>query len=127
MADSAGSEGLKVVLVGHCGPDSHLLRRAVADAVPGATIAMNTEEKGLWNSAAHLLLVNRVLDGWYADDSGVRLIAEAKKRGVPALLISNYADAQAAAEAAGAAPGFGKSEARTEKATRAIRGALKLD
>jgi hypothetical protein len=123
----ADAEGLKVILVGHCGPDSHLLKRAVADAVPGATVAMNAEEKSLWNSAAHLLLVNRVLDGWYADDSGLRLIAEAKERGVPALLISNYADAQAASVAAGGAPGFGKREARTDKATRAIRGALKLD
>lgn len=121
------SDGLKVVLVGHCGPDSHLLKRAVADAVQGAAIVMNTEEKSLWNSSANLLLINRVLDGWYSDDSGLRLIAEAKKRGVPALLISNYPEAQAAAVAAGGAPGFGKSEARTDKATRAIRGALKLD
>lgn len=127
MADAARSDGLKVVLVGHCGPDSHLLKRAVADAVPEAKVVMNTEEKSLWSGLADLLLINRVLDGWYTDGSGLRLIAEAKERGVPALLISNYPEAQAASVAAGGAPGFGKSEARTDKATRAIRGALKLD
>lgn len=122
MADSK-----TVVLVGHCGPDSFLLVNAVRTAVPGAQIVKNTEEQSLWGGPADLLLVNRVLDGWYQDDQGLRVIREAASRGVPAMLISNYADAQAAAVAAGACPGFGKSEARSEKASRAIRGGLGME
>lgn len=117
----------RVVLVGHCGPDASMLTRAVRDAVPGVSVGLNTEEAKLWESVADLLLINRVLDGWYTDESGLRLIAEAAARGVPAMLISNYADAQAAAVAAGGKPGFGKTEVRSEKASRAIRGALGLD
>jgi hypothetical protein len=118
---------MTVVLVGHCGPDTHMLTRTVREAAPGAVVRSNTEEKNLWDSPAHLMLVNRVLDGWYDDASGLRLVAEAASRGVPAMLISNYADAQEAAVAAGGRPGFGKGEARSEKATRAIRGALGLE
>lgn len=113
-----------VVLVGHCGPDSALLVGAVRTAVPGARIIKNKNESDLWADGADLLLVNRVLDGRYGDGEGLRLIREAVSRGVPAMLISNYADAQAAAEAAGAVPGFGKAEARSDKASRAIRGGL---
>lgn len=119
--------GTRVVLVGHCGPDAFMLRRAVEQAVPGSVVEANTEEKALWASPADLLLVNRVLDGWYEDESGLRLIGEAARRGVPALLISNYTDAQEAAVAAGGKPGFGKTEVRSEKASRAIRGALGMD
>ncbi len=118
---------VRVLLVGHCGPDASMLTRAVREAVPEASVGMNTEESRLWDSSADLLLVNRALDGWYTDESGLRLIAEAASRGVHAMLISNYADAQAAAVAAGGRPGFGKAEARSEKAARAIRAALGLD
>lgn len=118
------TETVTVMLVGHCGPDSHLLAHAVRSAVPNAKVVNNTDEKDLWETGADLLLVNRVLDGWYEDGRGLRLVEAAASRGVPVMLISNYADAQAAAEAAGACPGFGKSEARSEKATRAVRAAL---
>lgn len=117
----------RVVLVGHCGPDAFMLKRAVAEAAPGAVVESNTEESTLWDRPADLLLVNRVLDGWYNDGSGLRIIEEATARGVRAMLISNYADAQAAAVAAGAAEGFGKSEARSEKARAVIRRALGLE
>ncbi len=120
-------DGKHVVLVGHCGPDSFMLTHAVRSAVPGAHVSLNTEEKHLWESPADLLLVNRVLDGWYEDDSGMRLIRQARERGVPAMLISNFAEAQAEAEQVGASPGFGKSEVRSDKARRAIRSALGLE
>lgn len=117
----------KVVLVGHCGPDSFLLVNAVRSAVPGAEVIKNTEEKDLWDSGAELLLVNRVLDGFYADDKGLRIIGEAAAKGVAAMIISNYDDAQRAAVAAGGVPGFGKTDVRSDKARDAIRSALGLD
>ncbi len=59
-----------------------------------------------------MVLVNRVFD---ADgDSGVDLIRQIKAdealQTTPILLVSNYADAQEEATAAGAVPGFGKAE-----------------
>ncbi|MEM9373833.1 MAG: hypothetical protein AAGA55_09330 [Planctomycetota bacterium] len=120
-------EGKKVALVGHCGPDSFLLVNAVRSAVPGAEVIKNTDEKDLWETGAELLLVNRVLDGFYADDHGLRIIREAVSRGVAAMIISNYEDAQDAAVAAGGRPGFGKTDVRSDKAHDAIRSALGLD
>lgn len=113
-----------IVLAGHCGPDAHMLAAAVRSAAPGARIVMNTDESTLWQANPDLILVNRILDGRYEDEQGLGLIRRAVERGVPAMIISNYADAQAAAVQAGAAPGFGKSEARSDKAASAIRTAL---
>jgi hypothetical protein len=42
------------------------------------------------------------------------------------MLVSNYAEAQAAALAAGAAPGFGKREIGTPKVKELLRSALSL-
>ena len=117
----------KVALVGHCGPDSFLLVNAVRSAVPGVEVIKNTEEKGLWAAGADLLLVNRVLDGFYDDEHGLRIVAEAASKGVAAMVISNYQDAQEAAIAAGGVAGFGKTEVRSDKARLAIRSALGLD
>lgn len=116
-----------VVLVGHCGPDAFMLTHAVRSAAPGARVVVNSDEKELWGSAADLLLVNRVLDGWYEDEEGLRVVREAVGRGVAAMLISNYADAQSEAERAGARPGFGKGQVRSEAAQRAIRSALNIE
>jgi DNA-binding NtrC family response regulator len=55
-----------------------------------------------------LVLVNRVFD---AGGEGLKFIEALKKsgNGVPVMLVSDYADAQAAAVAQGAVMGFGKS------------------
>ena len=75
---------------------------------------------------AALLLVNRVLDGEFPDPGGVELIARTARAGVPAILISNFPDAQAAAQAAGARPGFGKNAMNSEQAGEMIRAAAKI-
>lgn len=126
MSD-AGDTNRKVALVGHCGPDSFLLVHAIRSAVPGVEVIKNTEEKDLWGSGAELLLVNRVLDGFYDDEKGLRIIEEAASKGVPAMIISNYQEAQDAALAAGGVTGFGKTDVRSDKARIAIRTALGLD
>lgn len=114
-----------ILLAGHCGPDAHMLAAAVRSAAPGARIVMNTDESTLWQAQPDLILVNRILDGRYEEEQGLGLIRRAVERGVPVMMISNYADAQAAAVQAGAVPGFGKSEARSDKAAGAIRAALR--
>ena len=71
-----------------------------------------------------LLLVNRMLDGRFEVHEGVELIRRLKNGypGLATMLISNYADSQTAAEAAGARPGFGKGEIGTPKMRDALAG-----
>lgn len=73
-----------------------------------------------------LLLVNRVLDGEFADAGGIELIARVRAAHptVRAILVSNYPDAQYAAVHAGALPGFGKREIGSAKVLELIRNGL---
>lgn len=119
-----------VVLVGHCRPDYFMLKLAVESAAPGVRVeAANSDaELVALDGAADLLLVNRVLDGRFASDRGLELIERAVAGGGPrTMLISNFDDALEAAEAAGAAPGFGKRDMRSERAVSRLRAALDLD
>ena len=59
----------KVVLVGHCGPDSSFLRMAVSSADRGITVSMadDTQElKSALDGGVDLVLLNREL-GWGFD------------------------------------------------------------
>jgi len=113
------------VLVGHCGADSYSIANAVKRAVPEAEIAhaadLATARKHAESGA--ILLVNRVLDTGFGTDSGVELIAAlANREPRPTLaLVSNFVDAQQAAVAAGAQPGFGKSDLGFPKTTELLR------
>ncbi len=121
----------KIVLVGHCGPDSSYLRSAVRSAVPGAQVAAvddETELRQALQTGVDLILFNRELDYGFRQSEGVELIASLKKD-FPAtamMLISNYPEAQAAAEAVGAAPGFGKREIGSPRVKQAMQNALRV-
>lgn len=121
----------RIVLVGHCGPDSFALRSAMQSFVPGAVVesADSQEEAEAAAVSSDLLVINRVLDGDFATPSGVELIRTLALQGVGArlMLVSNFADAQHEAEAAGAVPGFGKRGLYAEDTRRRIREALLLD
>ncbi len=111
------------VLVGHCGPDSYLMKNAVARAVPGATVVLADDAESLRTHlrADAVLLINRVLDDGFDTESGITLIeslAESEPKPVM-ILVSNLADAQQQAVAAGARPGFGKRDIYAER-TKAI-------
>ena len=121
----------KIVLVGHCGPDSYALKHAVSRMAPGSSVVLTMSESELTRElpTADLVLVNRLLDGDYALSQGVDLIAQIASSPDPkpaTMLISNYADAQAEAETAGARPGFGKRDIYTPDATAKVRAALGL-
>lgn len=80
---------------------------------------------------AALLLVNRQLDGSFGvpmgeHGDGVELIRElAASENTPScIVISNFPEAQQAAEEAGALPGFGKKDVRAESAAQSIRAVL---
>lgn len=122
------ADPISAVLVGHCGPDSWMLKSVVGRALPGASVSFVSDHAATVHAAAtaDLLLVNRVLDGSFDDDSGIALIAALRDhpgRRAALMLISNLPDAQAQAEAAGAAPGFGKSNAGSPVAADRLRQA----
>ena len=123
MSDSLAD--VKMVLVGHCGPDSWMLRGAVDRAVPEADLVMVTDQDEL---AAHLhpgrvLLLNRVLDGRFDQEHGHELIDRIVAAGAIPMLVSNFEDAQANAVAAGAHEGFGKTAINEPQTAEVIRAA----
>jgi two-component system chemotaxis response regulator CheY len=104
----------RVLSVGQCNLDHGNISQALrhgfaAEVVPAASAdqALSLLRRDIFD----LVLVNRIFD---ADgDSGLDLIraikADAQLRQVPVMLVSNFADSQEQAVAAGAEPGFGKS------------------
>ena len=119
----------QIALVGHCGPDSYMLRSAVKYAVPGADVHMITDQDALNDlieKGVDLLLVNRMLDGLFDSGAGVELIGSLHRTHpqVRCMLISNYPESQREAEAAGARAGFGKAEVGSPKMKQSLAAAL---
>jgi len=73
-----------------------------------------------------LLLLNREMPYGFEAGLGVDMIPQLRKSypHVKVMLISNYAEAQAAAVAAGALPGFGKREIGSPRVSELLRSAL---
>lgn len=117
----------KIVLVGHCGPDMFMLKSAIGRAADAPIETVN-DAKSLseYLNDKSVLLVNRVLDGSFATNSGIELIAQITKQDNPpiAMLISNYEESQAEAVAVGARQGFGKSDLYDQSTTDALRDAV---
>src|SRR4051812_28312149 len=99
----------RVLSVGQCGFDHGGISRTVRAEFGAEGVSAETAEEAVAavrGSGFALVLVNRLFD---ADGgSGLELIGRLKAEAgeVPVMLVSNFADAQAKAEAAGAAPGF---------------------
>ncbi len=128
-------DGPLVLLVGHCGFDSGGLERAVRSAAPGARVEGVNSRKALEDKLgeASLLLINRQLDGSFGvpmgeHGDGVELVRElsTNEDAPPCIVVSNFPEAQQAAEEAGALPGFGKKDVRAGSAAQSIRYALGL-
>ena len=119
----------RVVLVGHCGPDSSFLRMAVANADRSLQVLSADDQDELnevLKAGADLLLLNRELPYGFDQTMGVEVIRLLCKQfpNTKMMLVSNYPDAQAAAQQAGAMPGFGKREIGSPRVGQVIRDAL---
>jgi DNA-binding NarL/FixJ family response regulator len=120
----------KIALVGHCGPDSSYLRMTVMKAAgTGAQILMAddaSELKDALEQGVDLILFNRELGYGFQDKMGVDAIKRlrATQPNLKTMLVSNYADAQAAAVANGALPGFGKREIGSPRVIEVLKAAL---
>ncbi len=116
----------RVLLVGHCGPDSTYLRMSVKAALGAAEIASaddRTELQAELEKGADLILFNREVGYGFEPSTGVDLIRELKPKypTTRMMLVSNFPEAQAAAVAAGAVPGFGKRELGTPKVKKLLQ------
>ena len=119
----------KVALVGHCGPDSSFLRIVVSRVqrdVQVVAVDDDTDLKRVLDDGVDLLLLNRQLDYGFDEQEGVALIRKLRTAypHVKIMLVSNYPDAQAAAVAEGALPGFGKRDLGSKRIAELIREAL---
>jgi DNA-binding NarL/FixJ family response regulator len=119
----------KIALVGHCGPDSSYLRMTVSRASKDAQILMaddDSEFQQVLDQDPDLILFNRELGYGFQDKMGVDAIKrlKASRPHLKTMLVSNYPDAQAAAVANGALPGFGKREIGSPKVTEVLKAAL---
>lgn len=104
-----------VLDVGQCPPDHHSIRayltRHFDCEVVQAHGPADTQSE-LATRPYDLVLINRKLDADYSDGIEIirRIKAEPATAGVPVMLVTNYAEHQQAAVAAGALYGFGKLE-----------------
>ncbi|HEY1683903.1 MAG TPA: response regulator [Tepidisphaeraceae bacterium] len=118
----------RVLLVGHCGPDSSYLRISVSSALPGGQVSFandDSEFQAALRNPPDLILINRVLDGMFSMESGVELIRFLRKSypQIKTMLVSNYPEAQEEAIAAGALPGFGKRQLGSKEMIKMLREA----
>lgn len=105
----------RVLDVGQCGFDHGALRQLIEGQFAAEVVQAHRCDEALQrlkNEQFDLVLVNRKLDADYSDGlEVVRAIkADRALADTPVMLVSNYPDAQEAAVAAGAEPGFGKLE-----------------
>jgi hypothetical protein len=119
----------KVLLVGHCGPDSSYLRLAVKSAGSGVTILSADDQQELrtaLDGGVDLILFNRELGYGFDEKYGVDVIKylSGNYPTLKMILVSNYSDAQSAAVAAGALPGFGKRELGSQRVVNLLKEAL---
>ncbi len=116
----------RVVLVGHCVPDSFMLKGVIEREVPDAVVVRANSDAELKQHAmgAALLVVNRELDGNFADGKGFSVVQAFAKSGPKTMLISNFPEALAEAEKLGAMPGFGKKTAGAEESAKRLRAAV---
>ncbi len=116
-----------VLSVGQCSADDYRLGRALSVQANAhlARAASAAEALRLVETHSYdLVLVNRIFDG--DGESGVEFIRELKKSAASpcVMLVSDYADAQADAVAAGALRGFGKSNLESAEVGQLLREAL---
>jgi CheY-like chemotaxis protein len=119
----------RILSVGQCGFDGPQIAAFLGREFGAEVLEADRAAEALdavKRSHFDLVLVNRVGDRDGA--SGLDLVRAIRSNPnlerVAVMLVSNYADAQRQAVAAGAFPGFGKAELNSPKAVQAVAQAL---
>ena len=119
----------RILSVGQCSADHGMISGHLARALDARVTGARTATEALASlraGAFDLVLVNRVgdADGVPGLDLIRTLKADPDLEGVPVMLVSNYADAQAQAVGLGALPGFGKAELAAAGTGERLKAAL---
>lgn len=120
----------KIALVGHCGIDGPRIQAQVTSILDSADVCSCNDPDALnrvCGEGVDLLLFNRELGFGFDDEEGVDVMTQLREAhpDVKMMLISDYPDAQAAAQKIGAVPGFGKADLGTPKVEKALKNALR--
>jgi CheY-like chemotaxis protein len=105
----------RVLSVGQCSVDHAAISSLVRRQFGAEIVAADSADSALAELAKHrfdLVMVNRKLDADYSDGLDVirRIKADPQLAATPCMLVTNYPEYQQQAVAAGAEPGFGKSQ-----------------
>ncbi|MEW4565323.1 response regulator [Bremerella sp. JC770] len=105
----------QVLDVGNCGYDHGSLKSLIERNFDAKVLQSHGPEdtlKMLRQQTFALVVINRKLDRDHSDGMDIlkEMKADETMKDVPVMMLSNFEDAQAAAEAAGAVPGFGKRD-----------------
>ncbi|MGC8643446.1 MAG: hypothetical protein ACP5XB_26615 [Isosphaeraceae bacterium] len=129
MEDPARPAVPRILSVGQCGVDHMSIAEFFADLFQARVDRAHDSvdaRAALGTNHYSLVLVNRVLDR--DGSSGLDLIRALKNDPdtgvVPVMLVSDHAEAQQAARALGAAPGFGKRTLYSRETRERIKRAL---
>lgn len=109
----------QVLDVGQCTPDHLMLSRLIENRFDASVSQASSQQQAIEMASKKsydLILINRIMD---ADGSeGLSLLKELKSdprtQAIPAMLVSNYHDAQMQAIEQGALPGFGKANLNSQ-------------
>lgn len=114
----------KVLAVGNCSFDHANLSGMISSHFAAEVAPAGTADEALEmlrGDRFDLVLVNRVLSGGTGIDLIQRIKADDRLAEIPVMMLSNYPESQADAEAAGAAPGFGKAQLADPKTLDKLR------
>ncbi|MEW4455292.1 response regulator [Bremerella sp. JC817] len=105
----------QVLDVGSCGYDHGSLRNLIERNFDAKVLQSHGPKdtlRMLREQTFALVIINRKLDRDHSDGMDILLDikSDEKLQDIPVMMLSNYEDAQAAAEEAGAVPGFGKRD-----------------
>ena len=119
----------RVLDVGQCGPDHAAIQACLKrhfDCEVTAAEGLDDTLAQLRGGPIDLVLVNRKLDRDYSD--GVEIIrflkASPRTAGVPVMMVTNYANHQDEAVAAGALRGFGEFELDSDQTYQKLAAVL---
>jgi PleD family two-component response regulator len=119
----------RVLSIGQCAYDHRSLTRELGRQFRAEVVGADTFEDALTALKAGrfgLVLINRVTD--VDGSSGLELVRTMKGdsalEATPIMLVSDHPDAQSAARALGALPGFGKSALRDPKMLETVLGGV---
>ena len=118
----------RVLDVGNCGPDHSAIKSLLAEHFDVEVVQAHSHDSALAelaNSSFDLVLVNRLMDR--DGSSGLEIVRSVKQQfaETPVMMITNFAEHQQSATAAGAEEGFGKSQLRSAETVQLLSGYLR--